>query len=103
MDISLVQAEVDKVRKSTFAKKTDKQLLSYQVLSEIHKQKNKGIQPSCLKVFNQRDRRSCKLTQDQVNEIVKKYNPYVCGKQLLAKQYGVSPNTIYKIVKKHRA
>lgn len=99
MDIKLIQAEVDKVAKSTFAKKSDKQLLSYEILSELHKAKNGGKQPSSLVRFNNRLLRNCKLNQSQVEEIRKRYNPHVLGKYLLAKEYGVSPNTIYKIVK----
>ena len=102
MDIKKIQAEVDKVGKSTFAKKTDKQLLSYEILSELHKSMNKGIQPKDLIKYNSRLHRKCKLSTEQVAEIIKKYNPHVYGKYLLAKEFGVSPNTIYKIIKKSR-
>jgi len=99
MDIKKIQAEVDKVGKSAFAKKTDKQLMSYEILSEIHRAKNEGKQPLTLSKFNSRTFRKCKLSQSQVEEIRKRYNPHVLGKYLLAKEYEVSPNTIYKIVK----
>lgn len=98
MDTRIIQEEVDKITRSTFAKKTDKQLLSYEVLSEIHRSKNKGIQPKELARYNSRLHRKCKLTIEQVSEILKRYNPHVLGKYALAKEYGVSANTIYKIV-----
>jgi hypothetical protein len=100
MDVKLIQAEVDKVGKSTFAKKTDKQLLSYEILSELHRSKNKGSQPNSLVRYNSRAERQCKLTLDQVAEIIKKYNPHVYGKYLLAKEFGVSVSLIYKIIKR---
>jgi hypothetical protein len=99
MEIKIIQAEVDKIGKSTFAKKTDKQLLSYEILAEIHRHKNKGLQPKELIKFNSRINRKCKLSPDQVAEIKLRYNPHVTGKYYLAKEYGVSPNTIYKIVR----
>jgi len=102
MDIKKIQAEVDKVGKSTFAKKTDKQLLSYEILSELHKRKNRGVQPKELVKYNNRLNRKCKLSSEQVADIIKRYNPHVLGKYLLAKEYGVSPNTIYKIIKKSK-
>jgi hypothetical protein len=99
MDMKKVQAEVDKIGKSTFAKKTDRQLLSYELLSELHRNKNKGLQPKELIRFNNRINRKCKLSPDKVDEIRRRYNPHVVGKYFLAKEYGVSPNTIYKIVR----
>ncbi len=100
MDIKKIQAEVDKVGKSAFAKKTDKQLLSYEILSELHRSKNKGIQPKDLVKYNSRLHRKCKLSPDQVAEIRRRYKPHVTGKYYLAKEFGVSPNTIYKIIRK---
>lgn len=99
MDIKKIQAEVDKIGQSTFAKKSDKQLISYDILSCIHKSKYQGVQPIALKIFNERKFKKCKLTIEQVNEIRIKYNPHVHGKYKLAKEYGVSPNLIYKIIK----
>ena len=98
MDIKKIQAEVDKVARSTFAKKSDKQLISYDLLSTLHKSKYKGLQPLALVSYNERKHKKCKLTIEQVNEIRSRYNPYVIGKYKLAKEYGVSPNLIYKIV-----
>ena len=45
MDIKKIQKEINKVKMSPFASKTDKQLLAYEFLSELHKQKYKGLQP----------------------------------------------------------
>jgi hypothetical protein len=98
MDIKKIQAEVDKVAQSTFAKKTDKQLISYDMLSALHKSKYKGLQPLALVSYNERKHKRCKLTIEQVNEIRSRYNPHIHGKYKLAKEYGVSPNLIYKIV-----
>lgn len=98
MDIKQIQAEVDKVAQSTLAQKTDKQLLSYEMLSFLHKTRYQGLQPLSLTLFNERKYKKCKLSIEQVNEIRKKYNPHVHGKYKLAKEYGVSPNLIYKIV-----
>ncbi len=99
MNINLIQAEVDKVAQSTFAKKSDKQLMSYEIMSEIYRNKHKGVQPSSLSNFNHRKYRVCKLTQAQVAEIRSKYNPHVYGKLKLSKEYGVSAPLILKIVR----
>ena len=88
-----------KIQEAPFATKTDKQLWSYEVLSQLYKGKNKGIQPSQLVQYNKTSNRKCKLTVEQVKEIRKKYNAYVYGKQSLAKEYGVSASTISRIVK----
>jgi hypothetical protein len=98
MDIKKIQEEVDKVSKSSFAKKSDKQLMAYEFLSEMYKDQNKGFQPSALIKFNNPENRKCKLTIDQVNEIRTKYYPHVYGKQRLAKEYGVSTSVIYRII-----
>lgn len=98
MDIKSIQAEVDKVTNTTFAKKSDKQLMSYDLLSSLHKSKYQGLQPTALKLFNDRKYKKCKLTAEQINEIRTRYNPHILGKYKLAKEYGVSPNMIYKIV-----
>lgn len=99
MDTKLIQKELDSIQKSSYAKKTDKQLMSYELLSQLHKLKNKGSQPLALVKFNQPLNRKCKLTHQQVNEIRIKYNCHVYGKLKLAKEYGVSPSVIYRIVK----
>jgi DNA invertase Pin-like site-specific DNA recombinase len=57
-----------------------------------------GIQPIAFKIFN--ENRKKKLSNDQISEIRKKYNPYVYGKLRLAKEYGVSKTLIHKILNK---
>lgn len=99
MNINLIQEEVNKAAQSTFAKKSDKQLVSYEIMSEMYRNKLKGVQPNSLSSFNNRNYRVCKLTQEQVAEIRSKYNPYVYGKQKLAKEYGVSAPLILKIIR----
>ena len=90
--------ELKKIENSDFAKKSDKQLISYEILSELHKGKNMGIQPIAFKIFNENRKR--KLSIDKIIEIKKKYNPYVYGKLRLAKEYGVSKTLIHKIISK---
>jgi hypothetical protein len=98
MDYKKIQEEVDKVAQSYISKKSDKQLLSYEILSQLHKFKYQGVQPMSLVLFNERKFKNCKLTVDQVNEIRSRYKPHILGKYKLAKEYGVSPNLIFKIV-----
>jgi DNA invertase Pin-like site-specific DNA recombinase len=93
-----VLTEIKKIQDSDYAKKSDKQLISYEILSELHKGKNMGIQPIAFKIFN--ENRKKKLSNDQISEIRKKYNPYVYGKLRLAKEYGVSKTLIHKILNK---
>jgi uncharacterized protein YacL len=93
-----VLTEIKKIQDSDYAKKSDKQLMSYEILSELHKGKNMGIQPIAFKIFNENRKR--KLSNDQILEIRKKYNPYVYGKLRLANEYGVSKSLIHKILNK---
>ena len=93
-----VLTEIKKIQDSDYAKKSDKQLISYEILSELHKGKNMGIQPIAFKIFN--ENRKKKLSNDQILEIRNKYNPYVYGKLRLAKEYGVSKTLIHKILNK---
>ncbi len=94
----VVLTEIKKIQDSDYAKKSDKQLISYEILSELHKGKNMGIQPIAFKIFNENRKR--KLSNDQILEIKKKYNPYVYGKLRLSKEYGVSKTLIHKILNK---
>jgi hypothetical protein len=94
----VILTEIKKIQDSDYAKKTDKQLISYEILSELHKGKNMGIQPIAFKIFN--ENRIRKLSNDQILEIRMKYNPYVYGKLRLAKEYGVSKTLIHKILNK---
>jgi hypothetical protein len=94
----VVLKEIKKIQDSDYAKKTDKQLISYEILSELHKGKNMGLQPIAFRIFN--ENRIRKLSNNQILEIRKKYNPYVYGKLRLAKEYGVSKTLIHKILNK---
>jgi hypothetical protein len=96
MNNKIVLGELKKIQESEYAKKSDKQLISYEILSELHKGKNVGIQPIAFKIFNENRKR--KLSIDKILEIRKKYNPYVYGKLRLAKEYGVSKTLIHKII-----
>lgn len=98
MNNKVVLQELKKIQESEYAKKSDKQLISYEILSELHKGKNVGIQPIAFKIFNENRKR--KLSIDKILEIRKKYNPYVYGKLRLAKEYGVSKTLIHKIISK---
>ena len=99
MDIKKIQEEVLKIKDAPYSKKTDKQLLAYEILSEIHKGRNKGVQPTALLKYNEAVNRKCKLTAQKVKEIRSKYNPHVYGKKKLAEEYGVSTSVIYRIIK----
>ena len=99
MNIKKIQSEIKKVGSSSFAKKSDKQLMSYEILSELHKSQYKGIQPLALVKYNDSENRKTKLNKEQVREIRRKYNPHVYGKKRLAIEYGVSVSVIYRIVK----
>jgi hypothetical protein len=98
MDYKKIQKEADKIQTAAFAKKTDKQLLSYETLSQLQKEKYKGLQPIALTVYNNAIKRKTKLSLKQIKEIRSSYNPYVYGKKKLAIEYGVSVSLIYKIV-----
>ena len=99
MNIKKIQSEIKKVESSSFAKKSDKQLMSYEILSELHKNQYQGIQPLALVKYNNSENRKTKLNKAQVREIRRKYNPHVYGKKRLAIEYGVSVSVIYRIVK----
>ena len=98
MNMKLILEELEKIKNAPFAKKTDKQLMSYEFLSELYKQRNNGQQPIALKVYNKTENRKTKLTNQQVAEIRAKYNPHVYGKKKLSKEYGVSTSVIFRII-----
>lgn len=98
MDYEKIQKEANQILNSNYANKSDKQLMSYEVLSLFKKEQYKGIQPIALSFFNNRNNRKTKLSSKEVKEIRNKYNPYVYGKKKLAIEYGVSVSLIYKIV-----
>ena len=99
MDINVIKKEIEKVQKASFAHKTDKQLWSYQELSERYYSEKGYSQPRALKTFNKPSSRICKLTSSQVREIRSKYVPHVYGKKKLAQDYGVSASVILRILK----
>lgn len=98
MNKSKIQKELQKIAQANYAKKTDKQLMAYERMHEMHKGKNKGIQSDALKKFNNPIYRECKLTPEMVKEIRQKYVPHVYGKQRIAAEYGVSTSVIYRII-----
>jgi hypothetical protein len=101
MDIKKIRSELEKIMLAPFINKTDKQLWSYQELSDKYKERMKGQQPEHLRKYNQWNKRVCKLNPQQVIEIRSKYNPYVYGKDRLAKEYGVSKSVIKRIIEGH--
>jgi soluble lytic murein transglycosylase-like protein len=99
MDILAIQNEVSKVWNTGYANKTDKQLMSYQELSDRYNSECRGNQPPALARYNLPVNRKCKLTQKQVLDIRSKYVPHVYGKVRLAKEYGVSSSVILRILR----
>ena len=95
-----IQRLIDSIDQSDYAFKTDKQLASYEDLSLMYKQKYAGRQPPQLREYKKRENGGCKLNQELVEEIRKKYKAHVYGKLRLAKEYGVSTSVIYRIIKK---
>jgi len=100
MDFQAIQREVSKVWNADYAKRTDKQLMSYQELSDRYKSECRGNQPPALASYNKTVNRKCKLTAEQVRSIRKKYVPHVYGKVRLAKEYGVSASVIRRILQR---
>jgi hypothetical protein len=98
MNISEIQQELDNISLRPFARKTDKQLIAYEELSNFYKSKYQGKQPSMLLKYNLPINRKCKLSIEQVREIRSKYVPNVYGKKKLGMEYGVSTSVIYRIL-----
>lgn len=94
-----IKEELERIQKAEYARKSDAQLWAYEQLSQLQRSKLKGEQPESLKKYNSTSNRNCKLTPKMVKEIKRKYNPYVYGKQRLAREYGVSTSVIYRILK----
>jgi hypothetical protein len=99
MDIKRIQEEIKRIQSSSYAKKTDKQLMAWDILSELYKQQYQGIQPKALVKYNDSENRRTKLNKEQVREIRSKYNPHIYGKKRLAIEFGVSVSVIYRIIK----
>lgn len=98
MDLNLIQQEVNKVMTLSVSHRTDRQLQSYDHLSNMYKDRLKGSQPDALKEFNHHSKRQCKLSPEQVKMIREKYVPYEYGKKKLSKEFGVSPSVIHRIL-----
>ncbi len=96
--ISIIQAEIDKIQSTDYARKSDKQLLYYEEQSIRLKQQLKGKQPIALREYNSTENRQCKLTKKDVRKIREKYNPHVYGKKRLAQEYHVSKAVIHRII-----
>ena len=94
-----IKEELERIQKAEYARKTDAQLWAYEQLSRLQRSKLNGEQPETLQKYNSPTNRTCKLTPKMVREIKRKYNPYVYGKQRLAREYGVSTSVIYRILK----
>jgi hypothetical protein len=99
MQLKKLQEELNSIKESSFAKKTDKQLISYEILSVTHRQNLDGKQPKALQIYNSFEYRKCKLTAKIVSEIRSKYNTNEYGKLKLAKEYGISKSVIHRIIK----
>jgi hypothetical protein len=98
MNKKLIMEEIIKAQDAPFANRTDKQLWASEELSQKYKKRNKGQQPAALVKYNKIENRNCKLTREQVNEIRRKYSPYIYGKKRLALEYCVSTSVIYRII-----
>ena len=99
MDLDIIQREIQMIQTSEFARKTDRQLISYQELSDLYRFRTQGVQPPALARFNRPMYRKCKLNIEQVRSIRQKYNPHIYGKQRLADEYGVSKAVVGRILK----
>ncbi len=93
-----IEAEMNHIFNSSYAKKTDRQLWAYQQLSDNNRAILKGKQPKSLQGFNSASSRKCKLTSAAVSTIREKYKPMEYGKLKLAKEFGVSKSVISRIL-----
>jgi hypothetical protein len=100
MDRRKIQKLIDSIDHSNCAYKTDRQLASYDDLSQSYRLKYGGRQPPQLRGYKKRENGGCKLNEYLVEEIRRKYQPHVYGKFRLAKEFGVSVSVIYRIIKK---
>ena len=98
MDTKRIQEEINKIHAATFSKKSDKQLIAYDALSTLHKQKYAGLQPIALVKYNKSENRKTKLSKEDVIAIRGKYNPHIYGKKRLAKEFGISVSLVHKII-----
>ena len=94
-----IQEELRRIAQASYAHKSDKQLLANDLLHELYKGRNAGVQAKDLIKYNNSLNRQCKLTPEQVNQIRTKYVPHVYGKKRIAEEYGVSTTLVYRILK----
>lgn len=78
--------------------RSDKQLNGQVHLSFLYKDRLNGQQPDSLKEYNAPERRNCKITREESEEIRRKYSPNTYGKKRLAKEFGVSKAVITRIL-----
>lgn len=78
--------------------RTDEQLAGQVKLSCLYQDRYQGSQPESLKEYNLPERRNCKITREQSEEIRRRYSPNAYGKKRLAKEFGVSKAVITRIL-----
>lgn len=93
-----IEFEMKHILSSSYSKKTDRQLWSYQQLSDNNRALLNGLQPESLQKYNNPETRKCKLTREQADIIRQKYKPMEYGKLKLAKEFGVSKAVISRIL-----
>lgn len=98
METKKIQEEINKIHAAPFSKKSDKQLIAYDVLSTLHKQKYAGLQPIALVKYNKSENRKTKISKEDVITIRAKYNPNIYGKKRLAKEFAISVSLVHKII-----
>jgi hypothetical protein len=80
-------------------RRSDEQLAGQVHLSSLYKDRLNGRQPESLKEYNEPERRNCKITREESEEIRRRYSPNTYGKKRLAKEFGVSKAVITRILK----
>jgi hypothetical protein len=78
--------------------RSDDQLAGQVKLSCLYQDRYQGSQPESLKEYNLPERRNCKISREQSQEIRLKYSPNTYGKKRLAKEFGVSKAVITRIL-----
>jgi hypothetical protein len=78
--------------------RSDEQLAGQVKLSCLYQDRYQGSQPESLKEYNLPERRNCKISREQSQEISKKYPPNTYQKTRLAKEFRVSKAVITRIL-----
>lgn len=94
-----LKALLDMVDGTHLAKKSDRQLETYDRLSSEYKLRYTTMTDEERTRYYPTTGRKTKLNWEQVIEIRKKYQPYVYGKARLAQEYGVSTSVVYRIIR----